>query len=269
MRSLVVVAFLLAATAAHAAGYPAYLPLPAPVKIVGDVDVEGYGQAEFALRGTTEVARGRTWRGQVDATGLGAGAKGYFVPLVDAFVRAGWEVMLRDEPSNPPIATFKRVKEGRETWASTEGNAEALRVVVVEQGAPTVRLQLEAPVEGIGRVADGADFPFLKRFPGAKSPVTAKEGAMLVAPEANRAPVQVAASSVRKEYALAPGTSSLEVIVVYREALKAAGWRIVDENTAIRTAEPNVTAHYARGAVDLWAHVHAHGDRYTVTVGAS
>lgn len=268
MRALVVVAALLAAVTAQAAGFPPYLPLPAPVKIRGDVAVEGYGQAEFAVRGKAEVVRGKTWRGSVDATGLG-GAKLYFTPLVESFVHAGWEVMLRDEPSNPPIATFKRVKDGRETWASTEGSAEAVAVVVVEQGNPSARLQLEAPVESVARVADAADFPFAKRFPGARGPVTQKEGAMLVSPEAGRAPAQVAANSVRKEYVLPPGTSLLEVIVVYREALKAAGWRIVDENTGVKTADPNVTAHYAKGSVDLWAHVHARGERYTVTVGTS
>ena len=268
MRSLVVVAFLLACGAVQAAGFPSYLPLPGPVKIKGDVEVESYGQAEFALRGKAEVIRGKTWRGTVDATGLGAGDKQYFAPLAEAFVKAGWEVMLRDEPSNPPIATFKRVREGRELWASTEGSAEALRVVVVEQGAPSARLQLEAPAEGIARVADTADFPFLKRFPGAKGPVTQKEGAMLVA-ESGRAPAQVAASSVRKEYVLAAGASALEVIVVYRDALKAAGWRIVDENTGVKTADPNLTAQYAKGALELWAHVHVRGERFTVTVGAS
>jgi len=99
MRVLVVVAFLLAAGLARAAGFPPYLPLPAPVKIQGEVEAEGYGQAEFAVRGKAEVVRGKTWRGSVDATGLGAD-KRYFVPLVEAFVRAGWEVMLRDEPAN-------------------------------------------------------------------------------------------------------------------------------------------------------------------------
>jgi hypothetical protein len=268
MRMVVVVAFLLSAGLARAAGFPSYVPLPAPVKIQGEVEAEAYGQAEFAVRGQAEVVRGKTWRGSVDATGLGAD-KRYFVPLVEAFVRAGWEVMLRDEPANPPIATFKRVRDGRELWASAEGSAAALRVVVVEQGAPVARLQLDPPVEGVYRVAETADFPFLKRFPGAKGPTTQKEGAMLVAPEAGRARSQVAAASVRKEYQLPASATALEVIVVHREALKAAGWRIVDENTGVKTAEPNVTAHFAKGAVDLWAHVTARGDRYTVTVGTS
>ena len=110
MRLLVVVAFLMSAAVARAAGFPSYLPLPAPVKIVGEVEVQGYGQVEFAVRGKAEVVRGKTWRGQVDAAGLGAD-KRYFAPFVEAFVRAGWEVMLRDEPANPPIATFKRTRE--------------------------------------------------------------------------------------------------------------------------------------------------------------
>jgi len=133
------------------------------------------------------------------------------------------------------------------------------RLLIVEQELPHQRGEIH--------VLRGR--PFLKRVPGAKGPATQKEGAMLVAPEAGRAPSQVAAASVRKEYQLPASTTALEVIVVHREALKAAGWRIVDENIGVKTTEPNVTAHFAKGAVDLWAHVTARGDRYTVTVGTS
>jgi outer membrane protein OmpA-like peptidoglycan-associated protein len=106
----------------------------------------------------------------------------------------------------------------------------------------------------------------MKRFPGSKLAQTAQdERPMRVQLEAEKEPLQIASGSVLKEYQAAPGTGPLEIIVVYREALKAAGWQIVEENTAYTTGDPSVTAHYAKPPLDLWTHVHARGD-YSIAV---
>jgi outer membrane protein OmpA-like peptidoglycan-associated protein len=47
--------------------------------------------------------------------------------------------------------------------------------------------------------------------------------------------------------------------VAYAEALKHAGWTLVEENTELTTGDPYLTAHYVKGTVDLWAHVHSRG----------
>ncbi len=136
MRALVFVAALALASSAGAAGFPAYLPLPPPVKIKGDVAVESFGQFQFTLRDRTEVVRGKTWKGLVDASALGGPQdRRVLGKMADEMTRAGWEVMLRDEASNPPLATFRQVKIGRETWASTEGWPPEMTVIVVERGA--------------------------------------------------------------------------------------------------------------------------------------
>ena len=72
---------MIATTVVHAAGYPAYVALPGPVKIKGEVEVESYGQVEFTLRDKIELVRGKTRHGQLDATGQGAQDKRYFAPF--------------------------------------------------------------------------------------------------------------------------------------------------------------------------------------------
>jgi len=77
--------------------------------------------------------------------------------------------------------------------------------------------------------------------------------------EAGKDPTMIASGSIIKTYKLPPHTAGIEEEVVYQNALKAAGWTIIEVNDAVTTGDPNVTAHYAKGAVDLWVHVHAGG----------
>src|SRR5205823_3245082 len=110
------------------------------------------------------------------------------------------------------------------------------------------------------KVADGDDFPFLQHFPGAKLDSTQHDEApFYVTLEAGKDPTMTASGSIIKTYKLPPHTAGIEEEVVYQNALKAAGWTIIEVNDAVTTGDPNVTAHYAKGAVDLWVHVHAGG----------
>jgi outer membrane protein OmpA-like peptidoglycan-associated protein len=74
--------------------------------------------------------------------------------------------------------------------------------------------------------------------------------------------------TVIKQYELPPGTSGLEEEKVHEKALKAAGWTITDVNDAVTTGDPNLTAHYAKGPIDLWVHVHAGGKLQVADAGA-
>ena len=55
--------------------------------------------------------------------------------IVNEMQKGGWEVMLRDKPRNPPLATLKlTTKDNKEVWASVEV-FDTARVLVIEPGA--------------------------------------------------------------------------------------------------------------------------------------
>jgi outer membrane protein OmpA-like peptidoglycan-associated protein len=176
--------------------------------------------------------------------------------------------VLSKQDWNPPYASMKLVKGGKESWLFFWATDDTT-VEVIEKGSSATKLALTAPTDGIAKVSDNADFPFLLKFPGAKLVKTDHDDApFLVTLEDGKDPVAVASGSVIKTYELPAKTSNIEQIVVYRDALKAAGWTIVELNIAVTTNDPNLTAHYAKGTIDLWAHVHAPGMLQVADAGA-
>ena len=259
-------AFLLAAPlVAFGATFPPYASLPKLPIANEAVEVESYGQAEFVTRAKPELVRGKRWTGSlVYAPAWGDEAKNALSGIVKEMEKGGWQVMYRDEPRNPPLATLKLARDAREAWANVEVFSEAV-VTIVERGMPT-KIQLESPRAGIEKVADTADFPFLKRFPGSKLAQTVRDDRPLLIEPDDKGPVQVASGAVTKEYQ-SPGIGKLEVVVAYREALKAAGWQVVEESTGLTQGDPFVTARYSQAPLDLWVRVRSPGERYEAIVG--
>jgi len=248
-------------------GFPASVNIPSLNNVGEAPNVETYGQWEFTLRDKTQVVRGKSWDKYVPFPKPYADEKLALPPLVDDLKKAGWEVLLYDLPRNPPLATLRLARDGKETWLHVEPAGNEVHLVAVERGNPTGNLSLPAPTEGIQKVAQNADFPFLKRFPGTQLTGTLREDQpFLVNVEPDKEAVQVASGYVRKDYQAKKDTGRIDVVISYRDALKAAGWTIVEENTAVTTGDPNLTAHYAKPPVDLWAHVHAGGPEYYLAV---
>ena len=253
-------AVLCLALPAAAARFPAYVTLPGLAFANDGVEHESYGQEEFVLKEKTEVYRGKLWRADaVYAQKWGDDPKAALGNLIRELEKGGWQVVTRDDPANPPSATLRYMKDAKDSWARIEVFEQA-RIVVVERGAPTVKLQLDAPRGGATRVAENADFPFLKRFPGSKLVSTAAEDVPMVVQVGDKEPVMVAQGRTIKHYEAASATGRLEVVVAYREALKAAGWQIVDEQSSVTQSDPNLTAHYAKADVDIWLWIHVPGD---------
>jgi outer membrane protein OmpA-like peptidoglycan-associated protein len=259
-------AFLAALTfafslAAAAAGFPPYATLPQLPFANDGVEHENYGQAEFTLKDKTDVFRGKHWAADlVYAPKWGDDPRKALAQLVRELEKGGWQVVIRDDPSNPPYATMHYTKDGKDAYVKLEIFEQA-RVTLVERGLPTVKITLEPPKPGGAKVAENADFPFLKRFPGSKLGSTRVEDVPVIVYLAeDKEPVVVAKGATIKSYQAAAGTGRLEVIVAYREALKAAGWRIISEASGINLTDPNMVAHYAKADVDLWVHVRAAGD---------
>jgi len=251
------VLLLCLAWVAHAQKFPPYATFPMPVAGEG-VEHENYGQAQFVLKDKSEVYRGKLWRGFLDYGG--GDARNALAFIIRDLEKGGWQVVTRDDPANPPSATLRYTRDGKDAWARIEVFDQA-SVVVVERGMPTVKLQLEPPRPGAMRAGENADFPFLQRFPGSKLVSTVVEDTpMMIQPEGAAEPFVVSQARTVKHYQVAPGAGRLEVIVAYREALKQAGWQIIEESTAITQGDPNLAARYAKGEVDVWLWIHAAGD---------
>ena len=259
-RALSLLALLILAVPVQAAPVPLprYFTPPIPVA-AADANYENYGQFEFTLRDKTEVKRGHYWHVYADYTAkLGEDSRRAIATFAEAMKRAGWQVELLDAPRNPPLATFHYTKDGKDAWAAVALGEQA-RIDIVEGGVQPARIDLATPDASAAKAGERADFPALKHYGSAKlAETTQDETPFLVVIDPERDPVQVASGSVVKRYEAAD-LGYIEPIVAYAEALKRAGWRIVEENTALTTGDPYLTAHYARGTIDLWAHVHSRG----------
>jgi OOP family OmpA-OmpF porin len=251
-------------------------PLPTwitvPAKPAQAIVVENYGQTGFKVKGgddgTDVVFAGKHWTIEFDTSTFTGDERQKWTTLVKSLEKGGWKLELSRQEWNPPYASMKLVKSGKESWLFM-WVGDQTKVEVVEKGAPPSKIALAAPTEGAAKVTDRDDFPFLKHFPGARLDNTTHEGGPLyVVLEAGKEPTLVASGTIIKNYALPPHTSGFEEEVVYQAALRAAGWTIVEVGDAVNLSDPNLTAHYAKGAIDLWVHVHAGGVLQLADVGA-
>jgi len=270
MYRAVLIAVLFAGVARADEPLPPTITVPArPDK---EIHVESYGHTTFKMKdvadGKDVVLAGKHWEISLDTSKLAGDERQKYTALVDALTKSGWKVELGAQQWNPPYASMKLIKNGKETWLFMWVGDETT-MEVIEKGDPTVKLALAAPTDGTAKVADGADFPFLQHFPGAKLEKTQHDDApFFVTLEQGKDPTLIASGTIIKNYRLPPRTSGLEEEAVYRKALEAAGWKIIEVNDAVTTGDPNLTAHYAKGAVDLWVHVHAGGMLQVADVGA-
>ena len=117
-----------------ASSFPRSVTLPALPIEKQTVDVHARGESEFILRDKTEVHRGKVWLGYLDYKGKWGPDKRLALDrIVESLKAGGWEVMMRDEPRQPPLATLKlTTDDNRVLWASVE-IFETARLLVLEQ----------------------------------------------------------------------------------------------------------------------------------------
>jgi hypothetical protein len=140
MRKLVLSVFVAAAlgvpfTDAYAArAYPKYVTLPDLPIDKNAVDTDARAESEFILRDKTEVHQGKVWLGYLDyRKTYGEDTRAALEAILAAMQKGGWEVVMRDEPRKPPLATLKlTTDDNRVAWASVE-MFEKARVLVLEQ----------------------------------------------------------------------------------------------------------------------------------------
>lgn len=239
MKTLAAAA-LLAATCSYAQvpAFPravSFPPLPAASQAGSS-----YAQHEFVLRDRTVKLRGRLWTTEFEYAGREADARAALGAIVGEMQGAGWEVMLRDEPRKPPLATLKHRRGGREVWAQVEV-MDTARVTWLEPGLPEARLTLPPPSAGLVQASSAVDFPFLPSYPGSRLLGSARDDA---------------SGTWVKEYASPPGATALEIATVYLDALKVAGWEVVEDTTEKRPdRDPLVVACWIRDGIELWTRI--------------
>ena len=119
------------AYAAHV--FPGAVTLPALPLDKKAVDVHPGAESEFVLRDRTEVHRGKVWLGYLDYRKWGPDKRLALDRIVASLKQGGWEVMMIDEPRQPPLATLKlTTDDNRVMWASVE-MFDTARVLVLEQ----------------------------------------------------------------------------------------------------------------------------------------
>ena len=183
----------------------------------------------------------------------------------DAAMRAslsgsGWELL-----STSGLLIAHRVTGGHEIWFSGAAFAGDYRAVIVQVGPPPHTIALSSPAATVETVDDGADYPYLKSFPGAKLVRTVTEaGRTFNAAAPGQAEQLVGQPLVRKIYQLPASVSTYEFVAVYRDALTKAGWTILRTGVG---SDAQVIAHYAGNGRDIF--VYLAGDAFAVAdVGA-
>ncbi len=217
---------------------------------------QSYAQHEFILRDRTVKLRGRLWSTDFDYSTAQAGnARAALDAIVADMGKAGWEVLLRDEPRNPPLATLKHGRDGRELWAQVEV-VEAARITWLEPGLPAARLTFPAPTAGlIPTVAGPGDFPLVVSYPGSRLLGSARDAA---------------AGTWVKEYASPASATQLEVATVYLDALKVTGWEVVEDTTERKPgADPLIVACWVRDGLEIWTRIAVRRGSHSITVSTT
>lgn len=256
-RSFALFTFALAAASgayAQLPPFPQALSFPSmPAAAQGG---RSYAQHEFILRDRTVTLRGRMWSTDFDYAAAQAGdARAALGAIVGDLQKSGWEVVLRDEPRNPPLATLKHRREGRELWAQVEVK-ETARIIWLEPGLPSVRLTLPTPAVALLTAAAGAaDFPLLPAYPASRLLGSARDEA---------------AGTWVKEYASPPGATALEVATVYLDALKVAGWEVVEDMTGKSTgANPLIVACWVRDGIEVWTRIEVRAGSHSIELSTT
>jgi hypothetical protein len=137
IHAVFVVAALAAAPFANAyaaSSFPRAVTLPSLPIDKRAVDVDAKGESEFILRDKTEVHRGKVWLGYLAyKEQWGPDKRAALARIVDSLKQGGWEVMMLDEPRQPPLATLKlTTDDNRVMWASVEV-FDTARLLVMQQ----------------------------------------------------------------------------------------------------------------------------------------
>jgi OmpA-OmpF porin, OOP family len=134
----------------------------------------------------------------------------------------------------------------------------AVLALVTAQPQPIVFPQPAALPE---IVADAQDFPFLPPLPGARLIKTTRaDGALeLKSATADEEAVLAGMGYTKKTYQRTAAISSIRFVTSYRDALFAAGWKLIDvtrlDEKSLQPETVTVSAHYMNNGRNIYARV--------------
>ncbi len=260
---------------------PAWLPLPADLKISdGTFLFEHYGEWRFVLDdGQGLVKVGTHWEGEYQVVGMpeitedtdgDVAAAAIIRHVLPVLEKAGWKLLHDDHASHPRQLILQLVRGDTESWADLavfdKGETDVDVIALHSKPRPVT---LAAPAAKPEQVSgEAGDFPYLGPLPGSKFESSQPDDSpMLIAIPGQDDPEAVAPSSITKGYQSPEALSTLEFVTAYRDALTQAGWTIIEQSQDIDQTDAVLTAHYARLGRDLWAYLHDAGDEYSIEVG--
>jgi outer membrane protein OmpA-like peptidoglycan-associated protein len=171
--------------------------------------------------------------------------------------KAGWRI-----EKAPPEMVARKTVHGTEVWihSSIFGSSDC-RFQMVEKGTRGSSLKLDPPAGDAAKTPAGKDFPFLQHFPGMRLGGDAGDTMIDVAAEGEES--HLVGPVATRLYGGDVFVGAHEIGSLYREALQAAGWKIVNY------AEPSdmqLIAHYGRDGHDIWTLIHGGGKEMSISV---
>lgn len=245
-------AMLLFAAPLFAQSLPPYFPLPAGAQ-VSNVTVENFSEAEFLAPNDQKVVqRGKHWYADVALSGVPEDAEQpqVWARIKPALVKAGWAPVV-EVNQNPFSGVMKNA--AKNAWAEVDVYGPGdVRVNIIEAASLNTSFVLNppdklAPLPGSKPGSSGqSDQPMTVQLPGQDEPEI------------------VATGSTTSSYEAPAGMSNVAFDTLYVNALKQAGWDIVENSQSMNQTDVAITAHYTKNDRNIWSNIHYGGGEYTI-----
>jgi len=229
---------------------------------------EEFGQATFSSYGAKQVTeKGKHWNLWIEVAGAkdAAGAWAKFRPVAE---KAGWTVTSVN-PNGGFLADLHYKAGGVEAWmdAPVDESIQPPRFLleIVEPAGPAVQLTLKVPgvvPEPLDKTGK-TDFPWLPPLPGSVAQGGQfEQGAMTYQRPGQELAEVVAEGVIRRNYVYKDMSGAL-LTAVYKPALMAAGWEVLDQGKQ----DEVILAHFTKNGRNLWAYLMFGGESYSLEVG--
>lgn len=249
-RFLVVILF---AVPLCAQSLPPYFPVPAGAQ-VANVTFENFSEAEFlAPNDQKMVQRGKHWYAEfkMDLPDETEQVQ-VWTRFKPALLKAGWTPVV--EANNNPFSGVVR-NAAKNAWAEIDiyGPGD-IRANIIEAAALAATFALNPPDKltplpgSTPQNSGSSDQPMTVQLPGQEEPEV------------------VASGSTTSSYEAPAGMSNVAFDTLYVNALKQAGWTIIENSQSMSQTDVAITAHYAKSGRNLWSNIHFAGGEYSIQV---
>ncbi len=246
---------------------PDWLSLMPGLQARPDIVDERYGEAQIPIpQNPKNLVRGRHWEAGFKMPASVAKGGAIWAQWKPVLQQSGWAVI--EERDRNPLSVTLKLTKGREAWVNIIFfAADDIRMDLVEVSENRWHLTLPSPGSKPEELKeDHRNIPFLLPPPGAKfSGASIHDKPMSVTLRDkeghSETRVQVASGSVSKYYRTPKDLSNLDFALAYRDALQAAGWKVLRFSQSVNSSDTLLVAHYGESGRNLWAVLrHAPGE---------